>query len=100
MVDSRKGVRGGAAVRGLAAFLLIAGALVAVFAHTGSVQAQDETKTDATVRVVHASPGAPNVDVLIDGQPVVQNLAFGSATEYFPVSSGDHKIQITPTGQG
>jgi hypothetical protein len=62
-------------------------------------RAQDETETDATVRVVHASPGAPNIDVLVDGQPIVQDLAFGAATEYFALPDGDHKIQVVPTGQ-
>lgn len=86
--------------RVLAACLLMTGALVAVVGRGGPAYAQDVTKTDATVRVVHASPGAPNLDVLIDGQPVVKDLAFGAATEYFAVPGGDHKIQITPTGQG
>jgi hypothetical protein len=100
MDDASKNGKAGAIWRVLAALLLMAGAMVAVVGRTGPAQAQDVTKTDATVRVVHASPGAPNVDVLIDGQAVVKNLAFGAATEYFPVPEGDHKIQITPTGQG
>ncbi|HKG24858.1 MAG TPA: DUF4397 domain-containing protein [Thermomicrobiales bacterium] len=94
--------RGGVAAlwRGLAAIFLVIGAMVALVGRGGPVRAQDETKTDATVRVVHASPGAPNVDVLVDGQPVVQDLAFGAATDYFPLADGDHKVQVTPTGQG
>jgi hypothetical protein len=94
--------KGGVAAfgRGLVALLLVIGAMVALVGRGGPVRAQDETKTDATVRVVHASPGAPNVDVLVDGQPIVQDLAFGSATDYFPLAGGDHKVQITPTGEG
>jgi len=86
--------------RSLAVLLLVAGTLSIVFGRTGSVSAQDDvTEADATVRVVHASPGSPNVDVLVDGQPVVQDLAFGAATEYLPLKGGDHKVQVVPTGQ-
>jgi len=56
--------------------------------------------TDPTVRIVHASPDAPAVDVLVDGQPVAQNIAFGSATEYVPLAPGDHQVQVVPTGGG
>jgi hypothetical protein len=49
-----------------------------------------------TVRVVHASPDAPAVTVLIDGQPVAENLAFGSATEYVDLPAGDHQVQVMP----
>ncbi|MEA2515900.1 MAG: hypothetical protein QOJ59_5389 [Thermomicrobiales bacterium] len=86
--------------RGLAALLLLIGAVAAFVGQIGSAVAQDVTETDATVRVVHASPGAPNVDVLVDGQPVVEDLAFGAATEYLAIPGGDHKVQVTPTGQG
>lgn len=102
MDDSQRrtsGRRDSALWRGLAAFLLIAGAFAALVGVSTSARAQDETETDATVRIVHASPGAPNVDVLVDGQPVVQDLAFGSATDYFPLPDGDHKVQVVPTGQ-
>ena len=51
-----------------------------------------------TVRVVHASPDAPEVNVLVDGQPVAENLAFGSATEYLDLPAGDHQVQVVPAG--
>src|SRR5262245_40118579 len=86
--------------RGLAALLLMTGALVAILAQTAPAGAQNVTESDATVRVVNASPGAPDLDVLLDGQPIAKAVAFGSATDYFAVADGDHKIQITPTGQG
>lgn len=85
--------------RAFAAFLLVAGTFAALVGFSTQARAQDETETDATVRVVHASPGAPNIDVLVDGQPIVQDLAFGSATEYFALPDGDHQIQVVPTGQ-
>ena len=56
--------------------------------------------TDPAVRIVHAAPDAPAVDVLVDGQPVAQNIAFGSATAYAPLAPGDRQVQIVPTGGG
>ena len=50
-----------------------------------------------TVRIVHASPDAPAVNVLVDGQTVAENLAFGSATEYLDLTAGDHQVQVVPT---
>lgn len=55
--------------------------------------------TTSKVRLVHASPGAPNVDVYIDGTKVVTNVPFFSASDYLEVTSGAHLIQVTPTGQ-
>ena len=64
------------------------------------VAAQGETaEADATVRVVHASPGAPNVDVLLDGQPLLEGVAYGTASEYVPITAEEHRIQVVPTGQ-
>jgi hypothetical protein len=89
------------AVRNIAAvLLLLIGTLVAVLGVQKPARAQDVTEEDAAIRVVHASPGAPNVDVLVDGQPLVQDLAFGAATEYVGIRGGDHKVQVVPTGQG
>ena len=59
----------------------------------------EAAEADATVRLIHASPGAPNVDVLVDGQPVVEGVAYGMATEYVPITAEEHRIQIVPTGQ-
>lgn len=85
--------------RSLAVLLMLAGTLAVVFGGASSARAQNVTETDATIRFVHASPGAPNVDILVDGQAVVQDLSFGTATDYLPIPSGDHKVQVVPTGQ-
>ncbi len=63
------------------------------------VAAQADTEPDASVRFVHASPGAPNVDFLVDGQAVATDVPFGHATDYVAVPSGDHKVQVVPAGQ-
>src|SRR5215207_9633886 len=63
-------------------------------------QAQEETaEADATVRVIHASPGAPEVDVLLDGQPLLQGVPYGTASSYSTMTPEEHRVQIVPTGQ-
>jgi hypothetical protein len=65
-----------------------------------TMSAADIAKT-TLVRVVHASPDAPNVDVYLDkgATPAIANLAFDSATDgYLPVPAGDHQVTITAAG--
>lgn len=55
----------------------------------------------AKVRVVHASPDAPNIDVAVDGKTVVTNLAFGEvspASDYLTISSENRRVEVRPTG--
>jgi len=63
------------------------------------VRAQEVAEADATVRVIHASPGAPEVDVLLDGQPLLKGLAYGTASSYSTMTPEEHRVQIVPTGQ-
>src|ERR687898_495854 len=65
-----------------------------------SVWAQEETaEADATLRVIHASPGAPEIDVLVDGQTLLQGLAYGTASSYATLTAEEHRLQVIPTGQ-
>lgn len=69
--------------------LLLALAMVpAAFAQSGN----------AMVRVVHASPDAPAVDVYVDGNQVLTNVPFFTASDYLSVPAGEHRFQVTPTG--
>ena len=79
---------------------LLAGLLLALLP-VSSVPgaAQDAAEADATLRVVHASPGAPEVDVLIDGQPLMEGVAYGTASQYAAITPEEHRIQVVPTGQ-
>jgi hypothetical protein len=99
MATSLRGRTGGLG-NAVTAFALVLAALVAVMAPQGrAAGAQENVETNATIRVVHASPGAPKVDFLIDGQPLAQGVSYGSATDYVPLSADKHKIQVVPTGQ-
>jgi hypothetical protein len=89
------------AARG-ATLVLVALALVAALLSLHAVPALAQTtmpKADATLRVIHASPGAPPMDVLVDGQPIMQHIAYGTASDYLTFTADQHRLQIVPTGQ-
>jgi hypothetical protein len=54
----------------------------------------------AEVRVVHASPDAPAVDVLVNGTNVreLTNLAFGQVSRYVFLPPGVWNVKVVPTG--
>lgn len=54
----------------------------------------------ASVRVVHASPDAPAVDVYVAGQsaPVVKGAKFGDASPYLSVPAGKYRFEIRAAG--
>lgn len=52
----------------------------------------------ANVRVVHASPDAPAVDVLANGGVLFGNAAFTQATNYAAVPAGNYAIGINVAG--
>lgn len=51
------------------------------------------------VRVVHASPDAPAVDVWVDGAKAFTNAPFKGITQYAGLTAGEHKVQVVPTGK-
>ena len=60
--------------------------------------AQTMNMKNAEVRVVHASPDAPAVDVYVDGMRTVANAAFKAVTPYGDVPAGKHHVVITVAG--
>jgi hypothetical protein len=50
------------------------------------------------VRVLHAVPDAPNVDIYADDKLIVRNLSYGSYTDYLPIPEGMYKISLYVTG--
>jgi LPXTG-motif cell wall-anchored protein len=54
----------------------------------------------AKVRVVHASPDAPAVDIFVDGQSAMTNVAFFTASDYMDLPAGAHKVAVAPAGAG
>ena len=61
------------------------------------VMAQDDdAEADATLRVIHASPGAPEVDVLLDGQTLLQGLTYGAASSYATITPKSTACKSSP----
>ncbi len=54
--------------------------------------------TTAQVRILHGSPDAPPIDVVINGVRVFGNLPFGLSSPYLTVPVGENQIQIIPSG--
>lgn len=52
---------------------------------------------EARVRVLHASPDAPAVDVLVDGQVVLTNVPFKAASPYLAVPAGARNLRVRAT---
>ncbi len=53
----------------------------------------------AKVRVVHASPDAPAVDVAVKGGPVlISNLAFGKASDTLSVDAATYDLEVRAAG--
>ena len=60
-----------------------------------------DASTPADVRVVHASPDAPNVDIVAnDGfmAPLISDLAFGAFAGYVGLAPATYNIKVVPTG--
>jgi hypothetical protein len=53
---------------------------------------------NACVNIIHASPDAPAVDIYVDGALALEGLAFGSASGWVALPSGDHRVQVSATG--
>ncbi|MET1254853.1 DUF4397 domain-containing protein [Aliikangiella maris] len=59
------------------------------------------SETPAAVRVVHASPDAPAVDVVANDNfdaPLIENLAYTEFAGYVMLPAADYNIKVTPTG--
>lgn len=56
------------------------------------------TAGNAHVRVIHASPDAPNVDIYVDGAKVLTDVPFKGVSNYLPLAAGAHTIQVNATG--
>ncbi|GAB4451679.1 MAG: hypothetical protein OHK0029_01290 [Armatimonadaceae bacterium] len=77
-----------------AALLLTVGALTGM--GCGSGNDDEPHELNGRVRVVHASPDAPNVDVYVDNQRVLSNVPYRQFSGYLPVRAGNRNIRVTP----
>jgi hypothetical protein len=54
--------------------------------------------SNSLVKVVHASPDAPGVDLLVDNTVAGTNLTFPNNTGYLTVNSGTRNVKVNVTG--
>ena len=80
-------------MRRFAIALLALFALV-IFAPAASAQ------TENRVRVMHASPDAPNVDIFVNGQAVLTDVPFFAYSDPLVLPDGTYQVAIAPTGAG
>ena len=77
--------------------IFVVGSLLLVLGLTLPVGAQGG---NARIRVIHASPDAPAVDVFVDGKAVLSNVGFPAISSYLSVPAGTHSLAVAPAGKG
>lgn len=78
---------------------LVVGSLLALSLALVMVPAAFAQSGNAKVRVVHASPDAPAVDVYVNGTKTLTNVPFFTASDYLDLPAGTYRVQVSPTGQ-
>ncbi len=48
--------------------------------------------------LIHASPDAPPVDIYVDGNLIVESMAYGDSRGYAPIEAGEHTMVIKKAG--
>jgi hypothetical protein len=82
----------------------LAALVLLVASSIGSAGCSDDKKNPtapvptASVMVVHASPNAPAVDLLVDGTVAGAGLAYPNHTAYLSVTSGTRNVKVNVAG--
>ncbi|MEK1829246.1 DUF4397 domain-containing protein [Priestia megaterium] len=74
------------------AFLALSRMLV--FAAETPPAAGERTAQNAEVRIVHASPDAPAVDIFVDDKALVEGAKFKDVANSLPLAAGSHKVEV------
>lgn len=74
--------------------------LLAATAFTAACDDDDTTgpEGESRVRVVHASPDAPDVDVLLDDAEVLSDVPYLAASDYLETTDGEHNLKVNAAG--
>jgi len=75
--------------------ILIAALAVSAVLLVQRIKAADPTQ--ARVRVVHAVPGGPTVDLWVDGSEASTGISYTTVTTYVNLSAGPHTVQVIPS---
>src|ERR687895_135556 len=52
----------------------------------------------AQVRVAHLAPDAPNVDVYVNGDPILTDIPYTTVSEYLSLPAGTQQVTVYATG--
>jgi len=63
-----------------------------------AIDGENQPEPTGRLRVAHASPDAPDVDVLLDGTEVLSGVPFGAVSDYLEVPAGELPLSITAAG--
>ena len=74
-------------------------AILGMLALTGC-QAIVSTAPEAQVRIIHATPEAPGLDIYQGSNALAYNLGFGTVTSYIPLTPGIYSIHADAAGSG
>ena len=72
--------------------------LAAAFVMSACGGGDSNTAPQTRLRVLHASPDAPNVDVYVDGTKVLSNVPYPALSQYLSLPAGQHRIQVNAAG--
>lgn len=65
----------------------------------GFPESNRKLKTTSTIRLLHAAPNAPNVDIYANDKLIIGNLSYGEFTKYMTVPSGNYNIKVYAAGK-
>ena len=71
---------------------------LALLATVSLAACDDDDDAEARLRAVHLSPDAPAVDVLVNGDRVLSNVAYTGASDYLTVDAGSNRVQVNAAG--
>jgi hypothetical protein len=79
--------------RFVAVMMALVVAAVALLPSVGSAQVTNK------IRVMHASPDAPPVDVYVGGNLVLSNVPYFTTSGYLSLPDGTYQVAVTPAGK-
>ena len=69
------------------------------FPYRSSAGNPNNNQEPAKVRVLHASPDAPRVDIYVNGEKTFENMMYYQISPYMDLPEGSYKIEVYPAGQ-
>ena len=85
-------------IKKIAVALFVSAALITGCSDDDNPTGPENPTGTANVKVVHASPDAPGVDLLVDDAVAGTNLTYPNNTGYLQVPEGNRNVKVNVTG--